>query len=103
MKKDDIRNSLMEQLANKGANVSHFEDLINDYIEFWKTKNALQKDIAKRGVMYEDLSSVGVKMQKNNPSVKELVMVNRQMLQILKDLGLNTDNVGCGNEDEDDL
>lgn len=43
--------------------------------------------------MYEDYSSVGIKMMKNNPSVKELTGVNRQMLIILRELGLSTDMV----------
>jgi hypothetical protein len=32
-------------------------------------------------------------MQKNNPSVKELVGINRQMLAILKELDINTNTV----------
>lgn len=100
MKAADIKKTLLNQLAKKGAKVNHFADMINDYISFWETKNALTADIKKRGVMYEDYSSVGVKMQKNNPSVKELVMVNRQMLTILKELGLTTDDVGGEGDDE---
>jgi len=101
MKATDVRKTLLEQLKIKGAKVNHFIDLVNDYISFWETKNALTEDIKKRGVMYVDVSSVGVKMQKNNPSVKELVMVNKQMLSILKELGINTDDVG--REDDDEL
>ncbi len=100
MSKEKVRNSLMKQLALKGAQVEHYEDLINDYMSFWETKNALIQDIKTRGVMYKDVSSVGVEMQKNNPSVKELVMVNRQMLSILKELGLSTDDIGGGEDEE---
>ena len=39
-------------------------------------------------------------MQKNNPSTKELVMVNKQMLSLLKELGLSTDKV-CDTEDDE--
>jgi len=81
-----VKESLLEQLASKGASVQCFEDLISDYMSLWETKNKLIKDIKRRGVVYEDVSSVGVKMMKNNPSVKELVMVNRQMLMILKEV-----------------
>ena len=100
MKREDIKDSLTKQLISKGAMVSHFEDLVNDYLAFWDTKNKLQKDISDRGVVYEDLSSVGVKMQKNNTSVNELVKVNRQMLSILKDLGLETSNVQTDDDEE---
>lgn len=98
-KRKDIFESLEEQLAIKGAGISHYTDLLNDYMILWETKNALAADIKKRGVVYQDVSSVGVEMWKNNPSVKELVMVNRQMLSILKELKLSTDEVGGGDED----
>ena len=95
-----VRESLIEQLALKGATKDHYIDLISDYMKLWDVKNALQADIKDRGVTFKDYSSTGVMMQKNNPSVKELVMVNRQMLSILKELGLSTDNAGAGDEDD---
>ena len=100
MKKADVRQSLIKQLEDKGANVSHFEDLVNDYMNFWSIKSKLQTDIRKRGIVYEDKSSVGIVMQKNNPTVKELVNVNRQMLSILRELGLSTDEIVCSDDDE---
>jgi len=100
MSKKSIRESLLAQLEAKGADVDHFVDLVKDYMSLWEVKNKLVKDIKKRGVMYTDYSSVGVEMQKNNPSVRELVGVNRQMLALLKDLGLNTSTVASTDDDE---
>lgn len=100
LKRKDILESLGEQLALKGAALSHYSDLLNDYMELWDTKNALTKDIKKRGVVYKDVSAAGHEMWKNNPSVKELVLVNRQMLSILKELKLTTDEAGGGDEDD---
>lgn len=99
MTEKKIKESLLKQLEAQGASVDHFIDLINDYLSLWTVKNDLNKDIKKRGVMFIDNSSVGIKMQKNNPSVKELVMVNRQMLAILKDLDINTSNAGANSDD----
>lgn len=99
MTEKKIKESLLKQLEAQGASVDHFIDLINDYLSLWTVKNDLNKDIKKRGVMFVDNSSVGIKMQKNNPSVKELVMVNRQMLAILKDLDINTSNAGANSDD----
>lgn len=99
-KREVIRESLMEQLAMMGATKDHYTDLIDDYMGFWDVKNTLLADIETRGVTFSDLSSVGVKMQKNNPSVKELVMVNKQMMSILKELGLSTSNAAANEEDE---
>lgn len=102
-KKNAIRKSLIEQLDTKGAKVAHFEDLIDDYMTLWEIKSKLQFDIDQRGVTYKDFSSVGIEMWKNNPSVKELTGVNKQMLSVLKELGLSTDNVREEEEDEDDF
>lgn len=88
-----VEQSLRDQLEHMGANVAHFADMIDDYMKFWDVKEMLQADIIKRGVAYQDSSSVGVKMMKNNPSVSELVKVNTRMLAILKEMGLTTENV----------
>lgn len=95
-----IRESLMEQLAMKGATIDCFEDMVDDYMGLWDIKNKLLADINKRGVAYEDRNSTGFQVTKNNPSVKELVLVNRQMLSILKELNLRTDTAGDGAGDE---
>ncbi|AQX55913.1 P27 family phage terminase small subunit [Priestia flexa] len=101
MGKTTIRKSLLEQLENRGFSGEVYKDLVNDYMNLWDNKNALQKDIKERGVVFKDRSSVGVEMYKNNPSVKDQLAVNKQMLQILKDLSLNIPVED--DEDEDDL
>lgn len=96
-----IKESLLEQLEMKGADTDHFVDLVEDYMSLWDVKNDLLEDIKKRGVMYKDFSSVGIEMMKNNPSVRELVGINRQMLSILKDLDINTKTVARFNDDDE--
>lgn len=100
MKRTDIEKSLKKQLDDKGATVNHFTDLINDYLSIWDVKNALVDDIKTRGVTFTDVSSTGIPMMKNNPSVKELVMVNKQMMSILKELGISTTDIGVDDGDE---
>ena len=99
-KRKRVELSLREQLAMKGASLEHYEDLISDYMGFWDTKNLLLKDVKKRGVVYQDVSAAGNLMWKNNTSIKELVGVNRQMLSILKELKLTTDDASGGDADE---
>ena len=99
-KREAVKTSLLEQLAFKGASLEHYEDLIEDYLSFWDIKIKLIKDIKKRGIVYKDFSSTGVSMMKNNPSNKDLVMVSKQMLSILKELGLKTNEAGGGEDDE---
>lgn len=89
--KEKIRNSLIKQLEVKGAKVAHFEDLINDYLFLFDTKKLLQKDIKMRGVAYQTRSASGVPITKQNQSVKDLVAVEKQMVSLLKELGLTTD------------
>lgn len=98
-----IEDSILDQLKNRGSSLAHYADLIRDYMSFWDTKNALAKDIKTRGVMYQDVSAAGKLMWKNNPSIKEQVGVNRQMLSILKELKLTTGSDGGGGGDADDL
>ncbi|HHV04781.1 MAG TPA: hypothetical protein GXX64_12915 [Bacteroidales bacterium] len=81
--------------------MDHFVDLVRDYMSLWDVKNDLLKDIKERGVMYRDFSSVGIEMMKNNPSVRELVGINRQMLSILKDLDINTKTVALFDDDDE--
>ena len=95
-----IENSLLEQLALLGAMKEHYIDLIRDYISLWETKTELMKDIDDEGVSYKEYSSSGNLVKKNNPSVKDFVMVNKQMLSLLKELGLNTSNAGDGEDEE---
>lgn len=86
-----IRESLEKQLRDKGAQVSHFQGLINDYIFYLKCERKMQKDIRQNGIKYMRLSAKGYEIESENPAVKSAVMYNKQMLQILKEMGLSTD------------
>jgi phage terminase small subunit len=87
-----IKKSLMLQLRMKGADVAHFSGLIGDYVELYKLKTRLLEDIRERGVTYQEISSSGNLITKNNPSNKEVQGVLREMRGILKDLGLTTED-----------
>ena len=99
-KRKEIDESLRDQLARKGAPLEHYQDLISDYMALWDAKNGLIEDIKTRGVSYKDYSAAGNVMWKNNPSIKELVGVNRQMLSILKELKLSADDKNGGEDDD---
>ena len=100
MKKTDVVKSLLAQLRSKGKVYAHYEDLISDYMSLWDTKKALIRDIKSRGIVFKTSSASGYVIEKNNPSVKELVLVNKQMLQLLKELKLSTDEKGAAAEDD---
>lgn len=95
-----IKESLVKQLENKGANVEHFLSLIDDYVWYWAQERDMQKDIKARGRTYESVSAAGHKVEKENPSVKNALMYNKQKLALLKELSLNTQNVIMDDDDE---
>lgn len=101
--KAKIKESLMKQLETKGAKVAHFENLIDDYMFMFDTKNKLQKDIKQRGVSYETTSASGFTIVKQNQSVKDLIAISKQMSNLLKDLGLTTDAPTGEEVTDDDL
>jgi phage terminase small subunit len=95
-----IKESLIKQLEEKGANVEHFLGLVEDYIWYFNQEKNMQKDVKKRGYTYNSISASGKEYEKENPSVKNAVMYNKQKLAILKELGLTTENVISDDEDE---
>ena len=96
----EIENSLLEQLAMLGAMKEHYIDLIRDYMGMWEVKTELLDSIRERRVATKTLSPIEIMMQKSNPAFKDLVMVNKQMLSLLKELGLSTSNIGDGEGEE---
>ena len=95
-----IRNSLIQQLKNRGADVEHFLALIDDYIWYYNQEKAMQKDIKVKGMSYKAISASGKEYEKENPSIKNAVMYNKEKLAILKQLELSTTNVGSDEDDE---
>lgn len=95
-----IRESLIEQLKSKEADVLHFESLVDDYVWYWKQEKAMQQDIKKKGRTYMAMSAAGKEFEKDNPSVKNATLYNKQKLSILKELGLTTETVISDDEDK---
>lgn len=101
-KKNDILESLKSQLKKKNADISVFNDLLDDYMSLYSIKKKLAADIRKRGVSYETESASGkAKIVKQNQSIKDLVAVNKQMLMILDKLGLTTEKTIKESEDDE--
>ena len=69
-----IKESLMQQLKEKNADVEHFISLVDDYVWYYEQEKAMQDDIKKRGLSYKTISSQGKEYLKDNPSIKNAVM-----------------------------
>jgi len=99
-----VEKSLLDQLWKQGADIEAFRDLVYDYIKLWQIKDKLQRDIALRGVAYLEAPANrpdADPIWKQNASMKDLVMVSKQMLAILTQMNLSPKTVST--EDGDDL
>lgn len=94
-----IRMSLEQQLRDRGADVLHFQALLDDYMFFYSMQRKMQADIRKRGLEIDAISAAGKPYKKENPSVKQAALYNQRMMAILKELGITTDN--CRPPDDD--
>lgn len=97
-----VKKSLIEQLEAKGADVYVFTDQIDDYMAMWDLKESLKDDINENGLRMFYMASNGGKAEKDNPSVKQLPVVNKQMLMLLKQMDISTDKAvkeGCDMDD----
>ena len=104
-KASEIRKSLEEQLKAKGADVTLYRALIDDYMWFHQQFRQMQADIKKRHRTYTATSAAGKDYEKENPSVKNALLYSRQMIAILGALGLDTKTVdgGQGGDADGDL
>lgn len=97
-----IKKNLEIQLAAKGADVDLFRDQVGDYMSLWDLKNRLIDDIEEHGLRMLYTAANGGQVEKDNPSVKQLTVVNKQMLMLLKQLDISTDKVYKEGDDNGD-
>ncbi len=88
MTKKEIRDSLLEQLRLQNKISDFYEDLVNDYMDYWSLKKKLIADIRKKGLRYETVNGNGLTVEKPNESVNNLPKITAAMLKILNDLNL---------------
>lgn len=99
-----VRKSLVEQLKAKGADIDLYKDQVNDYMMMWDLKEQLKDDIKENGLRMKYKAANGGSVEKDNPSVKQIPLINKQMLMLLKQLDISTDKVVKeGGGDSDDL
>lgn len=101
--REQIKQDLTDQLERQGVYGQHFLDLIDDYLALWDTKNALIEDIKKRGVMTKYQNGANQWGYKKNDSVGNLVKVNKQMLELLKELGLRAADFEADSNDDEEM
>lgn len=95
-----IRNNLIQQLTRRGALIPVFVNLVDDYMALYDLQQLLIADIEQNGIRIRYDNGGGQCGEKDNPSIQQRVRVNAQMLKILTQLNITTDNVQDGEEDE---
>ena len=88
-----VEKSLKQQLVSKGADVEIFKNLIDDYMGLWDLKEMYFEDVKENGLRVDG---------KENTSPKQIPIVNRQMLAILKQMDITTENVVREDGEEND-
>ena len=87
-----IEKDLREQVKARGADIELYRDLIQDYLSLWDLKESLKQDIIDNGLRCEYSTATGT-VERDNPSAKQLPIVNRQMLATLRELGISTGEI----------
>lgn len=96
-----VREDIKKRLASRCNPGGCYEDLIEDYMTMWLTKELLSADIRERGVSVEYDNGGGQKGRKKNESIDLMVKVNSQMLKLLADLGLTPSGDTDGDGDDE--
>lgn len=99
MTEKQMKEDLMEQLRLQKKASSFYEDLVSDYIYYWKLKKKLIADINKKGIRYNTVNGNGLKVEKPNESVVNLQKVTITMLKILNDMNLREPMVDSNDTD----
>ena len=101
--REQIRQDLIDQLERQGIYGRHYLDLVEDYMALWDTKNDLIRDIKERGVTVRYQNGQNQWGHKKNDSVGNLVKVNKQMLELLKELGLRAADFEADSNDDEEM
>lgn len=88
-----IRQSMFDQIKKSGIQIPQFEDLIEDYMSMYITKELCKKDISLRGVSITSIGSQGQTVTKKNESIDSMLKINQQMLKLLDMLKITPDGI----------
>ena len=85
MKKQEVKQSLLEQLQKQGHNI----DMVEKYMELWSLAKMLKADIAKKGLRYSTVNGNGIETEKDNMSVKNYASTITTMQNIRQKMKLD--------------
>ena len=83
-----VKDSLVNQLSEKGIETDYNLSLIDDYMKHWKIVADSNKDIKSRGAVVKAFDCKGNEVTKTNESIKIMNTEQAIMLKIIQLLGL---------------
>lgn len=96
----NIKNALLEELEKNGNRTAYFENLVEDYMNFYSTKEDAKKEIEDKGLMVEYQNGATQRGFKKNEMIDVIIKVNQQMIKILDKLDIHA-NSELGVEDDE--
>lgn len=100
---EEMREDLQTQLRTQNKFGKQFDDMVEDYLYFFRLKERLQNDIDYNGIRYKTTGGNGFTTYKPNESCERLIKTNAQMLKILQELNLKAPDEELEEGEEDDL
>jgi endo-alpha-1,4-polygalactosaminidase (GH114 family) len=97
-----VQESILNQLQENGADLEVYIGLVDDFMFYYKQEKEMQKDVKERGRFYNAISSQGKEYEKENPSIKNAILCNKQKLAILKEIGISPEKVQEIDDEETD-
>ena len=96
----NIKKALLEELEKNGNRTAYFENLVEDYMNFYSTKEDAKKEIEDKGLMVEYQNGATQRGFKKNEMIDVIIKVNQQMIKILDKLDIHA-NSELGVEDDE--
>lgn len=88
-------------IRSKGSESIVYDELIDTYVELWKTEQRLQDDINTNGIRVMKTDGRGQPREEDNTSIQKKQQSAKLRLGILKQLGIDPDKTA--NPDDEEL
>ncbi len=98
--KKKVKDALTDYMRQRGMELAHIQDMVEDYMSLYDTKTQLLRDIKQRGAKVTVYMANGTGNLKTNDSLQDFLKVNSQMLKILDTLGMDPSKAKMLNGDE---
>lgn len=96
----NIKSALLEELEKRENRTAYFENLVEDYMNFYSTKEDAKREIQDKGLMVQYQNGASQKGYKKNDMIDVIIKVNQQMIKILDKLDIHA-NTDLGVEDDE--